>query len=426
MGRRNSARRNGGLARVSAVWLVTIVVLLLGALAFAFMAQSDVSAEHTARLAAEEKEKAASAARDQALQESRNVSAVLGWFADSSDARSDVEKAKKGLEDLKGTFTDLGPAETSFEGSLEKIVAAFNDRGRKIGELEARIQTLEAEVQTANDSTSTVETQKNEEINRLRQQVADEQKNAQSRQQELEGRMEALRTQLTERDTELKTAGEQHVLAQRALQDEKRVLEARNSALSKTTKFTKAPYADVPDGRIIEVSDWLKLGWIDIGANQRVNRGLRFRVESGTPSERHLKAWADVTQVEGDRAEVVFSGHVDRFDPVVAGDVIVNPLFDPEGERYAVLVGRFSSTYTEPELKTLLERMGILVQPAIDVRTDFLIVGSELFNDPDTNEPLEEPIQPEDLPEYKTAESRGDIQIVPLRDISEFFRAAGV
>jgi hypothetical protein len=66
--------------------------------------------------------------------------------------------------------------------------------------------------------------------------------------------------------------------------------------------------------------------------------------------------------------------------------------------------------------------MGIHVQPKVDITTHFLIVGSELWNDPETNQPLEEPLQVSDLPEYKEAEALG-VQIIPLQDIREFFRA---
>jgi hypothetical protein len=114
------------------------------------------------------------------------------------------------------------------------------------------------------------------------------------------------------------------------------------------------------------------------------------------------------------RCQVLARGAV-RHDPTVAEE------HDPVGGRNAVLVGRFSGTFNEQDLKALLGKMGIVVQAKVDKTTHFLIVGSELWNDPSTGEPLADPVQPSDLAEYKQGESLG-VQIVPLQDIRDYFR----
>ena len=118
-------------------------------------------------------------------------------------------------------------------------------------------------------------------------------------------------------------------------------------------------------------------------------------------------------------AEVLLTDQADPFDPPVAGDLIYNPLYDPKGERNAVLIGRFSGTYNEKELAMLLAEIRIRVQPKVDQTTDFLIVGAELYVD-ENGEPLEEPLPPSELPEYKNAEALG-VQIVPLQEVRRYF-----
>jgi hypothetical protein len=172
---------------------------------------------------------------------------------------------------------------------------------------------------------------------------------------------------------------------------------------------------------VLEVSDRLGSGWIDIGANQRVVRGIVFEVRSSRSGDQDVKALAEVTDVKANSAEVRFTNIADRYSPPVAGDVVANRLYDPVGGRNAVLVGRFSGAYNEQDLKALLAKMGIVVQPGVDKTTHFLIVGSEIWNDPDTGEPLTEPRQPSDTPVYKQAESLG-VQIIPLQDIRDHFR----
>jgi hypothetical protein len=91
---------------------------------------------------------------------------------------------------------------------------------------------------------------------------------------------------------------------------------------------------------------------------------------------------ATVTNVEDRRAEVRFTEVADPYNPPVPGDVIYNPLYDPSGERTAVLAGRFSGQFNEAELKVLLSQMGITVQDKLTLDTDYLIVGSELYHGP--------------------------------------------
>ena len=130
------------------------------------------------------------------------------------------------------------------------------------------------------------------------------------------------------------------------------------------------------------------------------------------------EAWAEVVELEANMAKVELSG-TDRFNPIASGDLIVNPVYHRSGDRQAVLAGRFSSP-SEPDLIALLARMGIQVQDEVTVETDYLIVGSELYLDPETGEPLEEAMPVSELPVYKDAESTG-VLILPIRDLRNYF-----
>jgi hypothetical protein len=415
-------RPNSGVARISAIWMIVVVVLFFVAIAFAFVASSDLSSEKDLKVAARVERDAAKLDVSAQANLKRDISLVLGWVPpDAVDPTSDLEGARLGLERLRDTFTDLESTDSSFESVITKIISAFNARGQSAVELQARIATLESEVLVANGTVSTVTGEKDNLISGLRQQQTDEAQNAAQRQADLEERLRTAQSQTAERDLELRQATADLQASQRGWDLEKQRLEARILELGAVAKFAKEPFNQYPDGKILEVSQKLPLGWINIGANQRLTRGTRFRVENGTPGVTRFKAWAEVTRVDANRAEVTFDGLADRFDPVVAGDVIINPLYDPTGGRNAVLCGRFSGSFNERELRLLLDRMGIVVQPTYDRTTHFLIVGSELWTDPDTDEPLDEPIQPSELAVYKTAEANL-VQIIPLQDIREFFR----
>jgi hypothetical protein len=423
---RNMMRSTRGAARISAVWMIVMIVLFLVAIAFAFIAQSDMSAAQSQKEAAETAAQEATDSVEGYRDEVRGLSAALGWYdRDSSYDPSDLDAVVRAVEELRAVFTDLTAADADFQTIIPKIIAAYNQKNRELAELRARTQTLEGEVAAARQATTNIETDKNNTVAQLRQQIADEQQNAEQTTAELQQRLAAAQAQLSERDLELRQTRANAQQERRRLERELLAKDTRINELARLTRPLREPFNQYPDGRILATSTELNLAWIDLGANHRLTRGTRFRVESGRPGERYYKAMAEVVSVEANRAEVLLSDINDAMDPVAAGDVIINPLFDPSGGRNAILVGRFSGAYNENELRLLLGRMGINVQPDLDRTTHFLIVGSELWNDPETNEPLEEPLQPSELPLFKNAEAMG-VQIIPLQDIREFFRVQKV
>jgi hypothetical protein len=398
---------NSGVARVSVVWIVVAGVIALCGLAFAFMAQSETAAEREKRIAGEQAATDAATVRDQEIAARRAVSGVLGFSEGSEDGKSSsLEQAQAAFVALRDTFKDIGDEDTSVQLILPKIQAAYSQELRKIQELEQQISTLEGELEAAKASAAQVASDKDGQIAQLRQEVGDEKKNASQREAELQDRLDSAVAQLNERDADLRQAKADAQQEIRRREQEILGLKTRTTELAKTTAFLKDPFANYPDGSVIQVSETLPLGWIDLGSRNRLSRGTRFRIESGTVGARRQKGWAEVTRVDDTRAEVAFSGLVDRFDPIVAGDVLINPIYDPSGERNAVLVGRFSGRFNKEALTHLLAGMGVTVQPKLDLTTHFLVVGSEILADPETGEPLEEPIQASDLPVYKDAEAR--------------------
>src|SRR6185503_6308862 len=158
------------------------------------------------------------------------------------------------------------------EKAMEKIVAAYNERGRKMAELETRIKGLESELSAAQAATTAVTTEKDSTIATLRGQIADEQKNAEDHRTELEGTIAQLRGQLVERDGDVRKARDDASVEKRKFDQQKAVDDARISQLSRDTAFARDPHSTQPDGTILEVSDRLSTGWIDRGANQRLVR----------------------------------------------------------------------------------------------------------------------------------------------------------
>ena len=411
----NRSRR--GAAKISVVWMITVVVMFLVAFAMAVVAFQDQSAALSARTLAEANE-----ARERELAEKESgahseLTRLVGWFdAEVGIPRTDRPALQAALAETKTTF-GLGDDVRTIADLLPEVRKAVLAKDREIGTLKQQIAEIESEKsalqQTMRDSIRA----KDDELTSVRSQLADANQAAADKQSELEARVAGLRDQTNQLDISTRQAATEFDQKAREFAEQVQGFQVRLDAQGrKLNPFVKEP--EQPDGRVLSVSS--SRAWIDIGSHNRLATGTRFRVVDADDPSR-AKAWATVTQVDATMAEVAISEVADRFDPVAKGDVVYNPLFDPRGERYAVLAGRFSGSLNENELSALLASMNIQVQQALDPNTDFLIVGAELYVDPVTLEPLEEPLSPSELPVYKDAQAQGGIAIIPLKDLRSYF-----
>lgn len=414
---RPNARR--GAARVSVTWMIVVVVLFFVALLFAYVgldgeAKAKASLEQ-AKVDRQTAEEALSALEKTYYDLSRAVG-----FYDTTVAtpKSNLDSIAAALAQLKVTFPELKEDVKTLEDALPRVEAAYIARGRELTTVRDQKNTLDSEKATLQASLQEALRQKDQQIADLQRQLNDQSANAAQKQTELEGRIAALNNQRNELDAELRATKASGAEAARGLQDEITTLQVRLAAQGDKLRFLDE--GETPDGQILEVSKSLGLGWIDVGAKQRLSPGTSFSVVSGKVGSKRVKAMATVTKVEANRAEVAFSAVTDKFDPPVAGDAIFNPLYDPRGQRNAVLAGRFTGQWNEAQLKALLSEMGITVQKELSLDTDYLIVGSELYADPETGEPLEEPMPVSELAVYKDAEAKG-VLILPIRDLRSYF-----
>lgn len=414
---RNPSRR--GAARISVVWMIVVVVLFLVAFGLAVVAFQDQSA---AEERADRAEAAAAAEVERTTEQSDELTALtraVGWFdPEAALPRTDQELLAAALEETRTTF-GLGEDVKHFEDLLPEVRKSYLALQKEVNTLKQGLADLESEKAAVQQQMTSSLQAKDAEIGKLRRDLADAESAAADKQQELEGRIDDLRTRNNELDAEKRRSVADLEQKQSEFEAQAQALKVRMDTMARKLDFVEKG-AEEPDGTVLEVSDSLGLAYIDLGANQRLSPGTRFRVVS--PVGGRLKGWASVTRVEADMAEVAITDVVDPFLPVAPGDQVYNPLYDPRGERYAVLAGRFSGSFNEKELRGLLANMNIKVQDQVDILTDYLIVGSELYTDPETMEPLEEPMPPEELPIYKDVQARGGITILPLKDVRTYFK----
>ncbi len=411
---------NRGAARVSLTWLIVVIVFALVALVFAYISQQDLSAARAEADFALRAQQESDTRYEDSLTVSRGLAENLGFYdREGADRTVNTELVQQTIDSLRSDFPGINSEVRDFEEVLPAILSEKRKLVETVDQLRTQIASLEAEIDTVKAAQSNSLSEKNTLIAGLRTQLNDEQANAEERQSELETRLASAEDQVSEIDAQRRAA-------ERTLEEDARVarrkigtLAARNKSLSDKTAFTRGANVELPDAEVLAVSGKLGQAWINIGTNNRLAVGVTFEIRGpGRPGELEKKADAIVVEVDKTMAKIDITDLRDPFRPVTVGDVLINPVYDATGERYAVLAGNFVGAYSEKELTMLLAEMGIIVQASIDEGTDMLILGTETFVD-EFGDPYDTPQQPSDLPVYALAKSLG-VAILPYSALRRY------
>ncbi len=410
-----------GAARVGAVWMIVTIVLFFVALAYAYVANQAAQQARDDRQAAITAQGSAEAELETAILALGRLSVPVGFRDETiQSSASEIDQVEGAIESLKSAF-GLGNSITTIEGTINPVITAYNTEQSKVQTHKGEIATLEGEVaeskaaaraieDTLTSTHSTEITEKTDEIQVLNDRIATLEQNL--------ANMTADRNSIHD-----DLNNEKGTTDGLTLQMAEAATEATNrmSQLNSQVEEVLAR-AETPDGSVLEVSKELGIGWIDRGASDRLSVGMVFDIMTGhpNPSGPAMKARCEVLRVEEKTSKVRIYDQADPYDPVVAADVIYNPIYDPDGTRNAVLVGRFGGTYNEAEVGLMLEEIGITVQKDLDLTTNYLIVGQPMYID-EQGEVLEEPLQPSDTTEYKNAEAQG-CSIISIGDFRSYFK----
>jgi len=409
------------MAKISVVWAICLFMAFAAAAVAYFLSNQEAAQQRDLAAQYETKVKKAEGERDALQAYLREVSLKAGFADPTNPAKMDSKTIDDGMKFLKENFPQIEASANTIQKALPFAVDAYKGEQKKAQEAESKASELTAENNAIRGNVDTIKADMEKQLADLRRQLSDAEQSFNDQKAELE-------RQLAERTSTWQQTDRDKQTAIRDIEDTKRKAALEADALRtrmaeaerKLTPFTKEPEA--ADGKILSISPELKLGWINIGTKHRLAKGMRFRIVDGQHGAKKLKGWCEVTGVDKEMAEVAFSEQVDPFDPPVVGDVIYNPLFDPKGERSAVLIGRFSGALSEESLRALLKSMNISVTKGVEKTTDFLIVGGEMYTDPENGQPLEAPLQPSDMPIFKEAQAEG-VQIVALKELRQYFAA---
>jgi NAD-dependent DNA ligase len=176
-------------------------------------------------------------------------------------------------------------------------------------------------------------------------------------------------------------------------------LESRINDLTKKENKSFAEFS-TPDGEVVFADAGLGYAWIDLGQRHGLRRNTRFQVYQFVKGGlQKIKGVIEVRRVEEDMAQcaIIENAEVihpvtgerltvpDPRDPIVKGDLIRNPFFDPEEQRTFVFLGTKLDNryYNLQELQRKIEEFGGKVDREVTIGTDFVVVLGETEGDAD-------------------------------------------
>ena len=411
---------NRGAARVSIMWMISVGVVAILSLTYAFLQNGSLADAEMAATRAKSEAATAEDARLEDINRRRAISEVFGFNADDTvDFNSNLTAAGDSLELLRSVFSDLEESHDTYESIVPVVIAQYNAAQNNASQAESAAANAKSATAAAQSTLSQVTADKDSVIRSQQSDISDAQAGFDTREADLSRQLTSAQDRVRELETEL---NQEKAKGRQDTRDMKAILNAKDTKLallSDQTRPFRAPANLNPDGQVLEVSKGLPLAWIDLGSRDRLVLGTRFRIEAGNLGERTLKAWGEVIEVKEDMAKIRIFDQVDKFNPVVKDDYLLNPVYDPKGGFNAILVGRFSGLYGKAELTILLEKIGIHVQDELDLSTNFLIAGAPVMQDSD-GYPLEDPLEVSEMPVYKQAEA-DHVQIITLASIQDFF-----
>ncbi len=401
-----------GAGQVGLMWVVFLIVLVLGLAGFTYIAFKDKAGIEAERDAAKVQEQRAIDRYTEVQEKITAITKVVGFKVDTAiGASSSAATIAERIATLKEQFPDhIAKDAATLDLVTDGIVAAEADVIRKKGELETSFEEQLALRQAAEENINTIEIENQKRISELEVALNDEQQRAQTQQDEDSQRIANLQTQLDEGENKRREAEQK--LSAEVEKYEKRInmLDARIMAQAKKLEVLREP--DLPDGSVINTSGTTGLVYIDIGKIDGLRRGTKFAVlRYGKGGVLHPKGWIEVRDVEGKSAKCGVLSETDRLDPIVQGDVVVNPHFARNMVKTFFFLGEFPASMNKGFVEQRLKERGAKVGAELDADTDFLVIGEK--------ERGEFAQKLEDMPDYKLDSQLG-VQIYRLKELAAY------
>jgi len=366
-------RRASGVGQVPLAALIVFIVLFLIAAGLSYVFYQQMSKRQAERDQAQQELKKAQEQTKNAQAQMKELQELFGWA--NWNAAKQLLAAERPLElpyDLPADLT---------HGTLGSV------RDLTMFLLQVRHDYVEAwqEAKAAFDQESDL--RRTAEANR---DLAIVEREAQLKQQraQLEIQIGSLQTDLTElkqihddlNDRHVKEIAEKDRLAdlsaslQRTADDQEEKIRVLEDKLAKRAIFAKAAELE-PDGEILSLDQQLGFAYINLGKKENVQPGWRFKVVRKSSSGYEAIGEAEVRRAEENVSRVAIRSYDVRV-PVVKGDMVANPAYDPKRTIMFAFAGTLDA-FTTKEAQDLAKIYGANVADTLSPYVDYLVIGKD-------------------------------------------------
>lgn len=386
----------GGMngTKVALIVFVVVTVLALGGLVYLFTQQSDLVAREEQAIQGRD------TANQQASQAKSTLSAMSMRFLGES-----VEEPERMQQAVQTALAPVlkdervakeVPPDASVMTVLQGLYKLYAANAELLAKTTAERNQLNDQLKKLTESVAAREQQFQQTAEQLQKQYqALEQQTATNR-EAWNAQVEDLKKRLESAGT---TAGNQLnqerqarvKLEQQLEQKDKRVNELLESLASYRPAAGQTSVLQMADGTIVRAVAGSGLVYISLGAQDGVKPGMTFSVYSKSrPVAENGKGKASIEVVSVfDRTSEAKVTSTTRGDPILEGDVIVNPVYDKQRQLNFAVAGDFDLDFDgivdDPDgqkVAGLIERWGGKVMQSVDTRTDFVVLGNPPMQPP--------------------------------------------
>ncbi len=399
------------------MWVIVIVVLWLGSVGLWYASSSAVTQFQQQLQTAQAEVHDLESRLEQELVKLEQISSVVGYrdaavvtsLSDVTTIRSDIDSARPSLGSV------LGAAES--KPTLQQTVAALRDALQASQTAEAAARTdLETELgrrRTADQAVDSSISSLKGQLDQLNQQLADERQRADNQSQQDTRRFDELVSAQQGSDAAAREARQALAEFEVNARREQGALEAQIKALAVHREGVEP---EALDGSILSVGATGAVAYVDLGARHGLHRGTRFQVlRPGKSGELSPKGTVEVRDVEDDMSLVGLLGEPDAFDPILAGDRLRNPHFEPNKVLHFFLLGDFPLTLAKEQATVRLRELGAMVDETLASGTDVVVLGEKSLAEGEFAQELT------DTDEYKLADKLG-MRIIRVAELADFLR----
>lgn len=315
----------------------------------------------------------------------------------TGNGEDDPETVRTKRDDLVATIIsdDIVPKPRTYEGaSLWDCLGGLYDSYKSERALrltaEDRVAELEAEVANLVQLNADQKADFDERARQLGERLAQVEADREAYRKERDAAVEQLERQFEARiaqaDADLTAERQKRLAIERDLQ------ELRERFMAYQAKFgglmlgpDEMATARQPDGKILTAVPGDPVVYIDLGRDDRMILGMRFSVysaETGIPPGGEGKARIEVVSMTDSSAECRIV-QVAKNEVILEGDLIANPIYDPNRSLTFVAIGEFDLNHDgqpDPDgvatIESLINDWGGEVSSELSAMTDFVILGS--------------------------------------------------